>query len=114
MKRCIVIVACLTLLAAGCTPAANNAQSNPIVPAQQVGSVANSDSSPAQLNSSLSAHGFASGSSSRDIPFQLNANKIYLSLRVNNQGPLSFILDSGAAFDVLDEERAKALGVKWS
>ena len=114
MKGCIVIAACLTLLAVGCTPAANTAQSNAIVPAlnsDQASPVANRESSPAQLDS---RYRFATGSSAPDIPFELNANKIYLSVRINDQGPFSFILDSGAAFDVLDEERAKALGVKWS
>lgn len=117
MKGYIILVACLTLLAVGCTQAASSDQSNPIVPALssgQAGSLTNRDSSPAQLHSSSSAYSFTSGSSTRDIPFQLNANKIYLSVRINSQGPFSFILDSGAAFDVLDEERARALGVKWS
>jgi Aspartyl protease/PDZ domain len=114
MKGCIVIAAYLTLLAIGCSPVANTAQSNVIVPAlnsDQGSPVAKRESSPAQLDS---RYRFASGSSAADIPFELNANKIYLSARINDQGPFSFILDSGAAFDVLDEERARALGVKWS
>ena len=54
---------------------------------------------------------FASGSSAYDIPFETNANKIYLPARINGAGPFWLILDSGAAFDVLDRARADALGL---
>ncbi|HLJ89354.1 MAG TPA: aspartyl protease family protein [Candidatus Angelobacter sp.] len=47
----------------------------------------------------------------KGIPFQLNANKIYTQVSVNNTGPYWFILDSGSIFNVLDLERAKALRI---
>jgi predicted aspartyl protease len=113
-KGWIVIVACLTLLVVGCSPTVNTAHSNVIVPAPNSGQAVPAvkrEYSPAGLDA---GYRFTSGSSAPDIPFELNANKIYLSVRVNNQVPLSFILDSGAAFDVVDEERARTLGVKSS
>ena len=57
---------------------------------------------------------FDSGSSAYDIPFETNANKIYLPVRINGGGPFWLILDSGAAFDVIDRRRAEALGLALS
>ncbi len=102
MNRWIVNLACLAILTVACTSAGTT------------GPIGNRDSPPAQLDSKPFEYRFASGSSATDIPFELNANKIYLSVLVNNKGPLSFILDSGAAFDVLDEEWARALNMKLS
>jgi hypothetical protein len=48
----------------------------------------------------------------KDIPFELNANKVYLPVQVNGAGPFWFILDSGAAFNALDKDRAAAAGLK--
>src|SRR5262249_43677442 len=100
--RGLVYLAWLAILPVACTSAGNT---SPIV---------NRDSSPAQHDSKSYEYHFASGSSATDIPFELNANKIYLSVRVNDKGLLSFILDSGAAFDVLDEEWARTLNLKLS
>jgi len=100
--RGLVYLAWLAILTVACTSAGNT---SPIV---------NRDSSPAQHDSKSYEYHFASGSSATDIPFELNANKIYLSVRVNDKGLLSFILDSGAAFDVLDEEWARTLNLKLS
>jgi hypothetical protein len=102
MNRWIVNLACLAILTVACTSAGTTSP------------IGNRDSSPAQLDSKPFEYRFASGSSATDIPFELNANKIYLSVHVNNKGPLSFILDSGAAFDVLDEKWARALNMKLS
>jgi predicted aspartyl protease len=101
-KSRIVNLACLAILAVACTSARTTSR------------IASLDSPPAQQDSKSFDYRFASGSSAKDIPFELNANKIYLSVRVNEKGPLSFILDSGAAFDVLDTEQAKALNMKLS
>ena len=102
IKCWIVNVACLVILAVACTSPVNTSPAG------------NHDSSAAQSDSKPFEYRFTSGSSAKDIPFEINANKIYLRVQVNNKGPLSFILDSGAAFDVLDEEQARALNVKFS
>lgn len=57
---------------------------------------------------------FAVGSSARDIPFETNANKIYLPVSINGGGPFWFILDNGAAFDVIDRRRAETLNLPLS
>jgi predicted aspartyl protease len=57
---------------------------------------------------------FASGTSARGIPYEINANKIYLSAKVNDTAPCWFILDSGAAFNVVDEDQVKPLGLTLS
>lgn len=65
---------------------------------------------PAAVNASAPVE-FAAGASARDIPFETNANKIYLPVSINGSGPFWFILDSGAAFDVIDRRRAEALSL---
>lgn len=40
---------------------------------------------------------FDAGNSARGIPFELHNNHIYLSVKVVNSEPLSFILDTGAS-----------------
>ncbi len=46
------------------------------------------------------------------IPFEMNGNHIYIQGRVNNSGPLWFILDTGAYNSVINQERAEELGLK--
>ena len=55
---------------------------------------------------------FASGNSARNIPFELHNNHIYLQVKVNNSGPLSFILDTGAS-SVISRKRAESLDLKF-
>lgn len=98
-NRWLIHLACLAILTVACTSAGT---SSAIVNPQ------------AQHDPKSFEYRFASGSSATGIPFEINLNKIYLDVRVNDKGPLSFILDSGAAFDVLDEEWAKTLNVKMS
>lgn len=45
------------------------------------------------------------------VPFERNSNKIYVNVKIADSTPLWFILDSGAAFVVVDTERAKSLGL---
>jgi predicted aspartyl protease len=45
------------------------------------------------------------------ISFELNTNKIYLPVKINGKKTGSFILDTGAHFNVVDMERAKSLGL---
>ena len=52
---------------------------------------------------------FKQGSSAEDIPFELNANKPYLLVRINGAGPYWFILDTGSISTVADTELAKML-----
>ena len=101
MKRWIVNLACLAILTIACTSAGNTSV------------IGNGDFSPPQHDSKPFDYRFLSGSSATDIPFELNANKIYLRVHIN-KAPFWFILDSGAIFDVLDKEWARALSVKLS
>lgn len=50
-------------------------------------------------------------SSAQAISFELNSNKIYLPVKVNGQGPYSFILDTGSISNVVDVERVKSLKI---
>ena len=45
------------------------------------------------------------------IGFELNANKIYLPIRVNNRGPYWFILDTGSVSNVVDTDVANRLSI---
>ena len=45
------------------------------------------------------------------IPFELVNRHVVLQVRVNNSRPLSFVLDTGDKFAVIDLERAKELGL---
>src|SRR5262252_7899111 len=52
--------------------------------------------------------GFAA--TAANVPIELNSNKPFLRVQVNQQ-PCWFILDNGASFNVLDRDRAAALGI---
>ena len=54
---------------------------------------------------------FVSGKSALKIPFELFGNLILLQVRVNHSDSLRFILDTGADTSVIDEQRAKGLGL---
>jgi len=54
---------------------------------------------------------FKSDLSAKNIPFEINANKVYVRVRINNAGPFWFMLDSGSTFNAVDNERAAALGI---
>jgi predicted aspartyl protease len=45
------------------------------------------------------------------VSFELNTNKIYLPVKINGKKTYSFILDTGAHFNVVDTARAKSLGL---
>ncbi len=55
---------------------------------------------------------FDVGNSARGIPFELHNNHIYLSVKVVNSEPLSFILDTGAS-SIISRKRAESLGLKF-
>jgi predicted aspartyl protease len=55
---------------------------------------------------------FDAGNSARGIPFELHNNHIYLSVKVVNSEPLSFILDTGAS-SIISRKRAESLGLKF-
>ena len=61
---------------------------------------------------SASAHKFSSGSSARNIKFEIINNLPIVQARVNNSDPLWFIFDTGATNTVIDTKRAAALGLK--
>ena len=62
----------------------------------------------------LPVTGAARAKSGQVIPFELYNNNIYLQVRVNGSRPLRFVLDSGASNSVIDETRARTLGLKVS
>lgn len=45
------------------------------------------------------------------IPFEMVTRHIFINVRVNNSAPLSFILDTGDKFAIVDLARAKSLGL---
>src|ERR1700682_1334230 len=45
------------------------------------------------------------------IPFELVNKHVVIQVKVNNSRPLSFILDTGDKFAIIDLERAKELGL---
>src|SRR5262249_44427182 len=51
--------------------------------------------------------------SAQNIPIEINSNKPYVNVQVNDQS-CWFLLDTGASFNVLDKERAEALGIASS
>jgi predicted aspartyl protease len=57
-------------------------------------------------------HKFSSGSSAREIKFELINNLPLVQARVNNSDPLWFIFDTGATNTVIDTKRAAALNLK--
>jgi predicted aspartyl protease len=57
------------------------------------------------------AFSFANGRDARDIPFELNSDKIYLQVRLNGQGPFWLMLDTGSPGMVLDTATAETLGL---
>jgi len=61
---------------------------------------------------SAPAHKFSSGSSARNIKFEIINNLPIVQVRVNNSDPLWFIFDTGATNTVIDTKRAAALGLK--
>ncbi|HJR08151.1 MAG TPA: aspartyl protease family protein [Pyrinomonadaceae bacterium] len=108
-------IAFMLLLIAACAPVTNLARPElpkPTVSAEQpeLNAGGAAESAAGQTSASLR---FASGTSARGIPYEVNANKIYLSAKVNNT-PCWFILDSGAAFNVVDEDQVKTLGLSLS
>ena len=46
------------------------------------------------------------------VPFEISGHLIFLPVRVNNQAPLWFILDTGAAVNIIKEKHARSLGLK--
>jgi len=46
-----------------------------------------------------------------NVPIELTSNKPYAGVQVNGRGPYAFLLDTGASFNVLDNDRASALGI---
>lgn len=45
------------------------------------------------------------------MPFELNSNKVYLPVRVNDRGPFWFVLDTGSISNVVDSDRGQELGI---
>ena len=51
------------------------------------------------------------GNDAIDVPFELNANHIYLRATINGSKPLWFLLDTGAEMSVVDSTVAAAVGL---
>jgi len=60
----------------------------------------------------LPAIHFISGHDALKTPFELTGNLILVQARLNDSGPLWFILDTGAESSVIDSQLAKTLGLK--
>jgi len=56
----------------------------------------------------------ATSGSSVALPFELANKHIVLKVRVNNSRPLSFVLDTGDKFAIIDLERARELKLDLS
>lgn len=54
---------------------------------------------------------FANGRDARNIPFEINSDKIYVQVRLNGQGPFWMMLDTGSPGMVLDTATAARLGL---
>lgn len=54
---------------------------------------------------------FAVSSTPVSIPFDLSGRHIILKVTVNNSPPLSFVLDTGARYSIINLDRAKELGL---
>lgn len=66
---------------------------------------------PASPTNSRNTYRFTDGSDRTKVSFELNANKPYIPVRINDTGPFWFILDSGADSNIVDTQTAKALGI---
>jgi PDZ domain/Aspartyl protease len=49
-----------------------------------------------------------------EIPFELYHNRIYLPVRINNAGPFSVVVDTGASTSGISEAQARQMGVHES
>jgi hypothetical protein len=54
---------------------------------------------------------FASGKSALGIPFEAENDIIYLHIGVSDSRPLTFILDTGASYSILNLPHAKSFGL---
>ena len=52
--------------------------------------------------------------SANGLGFELNSNKVYLPVQINERGPFWFIVDTGSVSNVIDAGRAKSLGIETS
>lgn len=46
------------------------------------------------------------------IPFELHGNRPFINVKINGQGPLRFVVDTGASLSVLSDKAAQRLGVR--
>jgi len=57
---------------------------------------------------------FDNGRGAAGIPFELNSDKIYLAVKINQKGPYWLVLDTGSPGMILDTRVANELGTKTS
>src|SRR2546421_4305702 len=57
-------------------------------------------------------HRFERGRAALRIPFETASNIIFVRTRVNNSGPLWFVLDTGASASIINSRVAKELGLR--
>ncbi len=96
-------------------PAAQSAGSTAQTPA---GSTGGSQQAPddiaeaeARLYTGAGGFAFANGRDARNIPFEINSDKIYVQVRLNGQGPFWLMLDTGSPGMILDTATAARLGL---
>jgi len=54
---------------------------------------------------------FDNGTNALGIPFELNSDKMYLQVKINNSGPYWLVLDTGSPGMILDTQVAKELAI---
>ena len=76
-----------------------------------VGHLAGSPQSPALNGDGTPSFTFPPGTHSTRIPFELLANAIYVSAKVNGRGPFLFAIDTGSCCSVFASELAAEMGM---
>lgn len=114
MRKTLATLTLLVLTTVGCASDAGRTESGLAQRIEEPGRVVpveDQSSSSSGSDYSSSDYRFKSNFNASNIPFEINANKIYVRVSINNAGPFWFMLDSGAGFNVVDSKRAAALGI---
>jgi tetratricopeptide (TPR) repeat protein len=53
-----------------------------------------------------------SGEELSQIPFELRGNRPFINIKVNDKGPLRFVIDTGASLSVISDKVAERLGIR--
>lgn len=53
-----------------------------------------------------------SGEEVSQIPFELRGNRPFINIKVNDKGPMRFVIDTGASLSVISDKMAERLGIR--